>query len=718
MSLRPGNPFYFLFSPTGQQAIEATSIVVSDAPFSANPLASNPYPQSLRIQFSLKSGAGAPALRPLGPGLLTFRFDTDSGLQPPEPPDAVIENYDQWPTVGWLRLNFKDDKVIQRIQQITGLPVAPSDVWYSSIRLTKEFLFETLRKLPIGKVIADKKDSVPPDTPEALKQTISGFLKGRLFARLISGTQASGDSQVTLDMPKLAPIGADPSAFVFYVTTGFGRDPFDGEKTGFENPNNVADAWEPAHPRNGIIPARLVYRNLRTHALGNLIDANPGNPVPDRILATSAGTGVPDYYPVRFTRIWKAGEEFSVHFPSQVVSATHLGTGQRIQQRLAAHGILFPALTQLESLSGQQFSISLTNPSQKPEREMRWLTGGAPFVWEDPADTLPITVLPPKATQTPQTLPHLILRRRMAQEVLYDRRDRPVGVGPSCTFFSLRRTVRAFVNNRIAGGRLNFEVFYDQHGTHVQGKNSATTRSLVIEALGGPVAQVVLDGQPNHRAGAQFPEDSVERKRAINNEAKRLIPVFEKLFPRIIQPQPDDHFPLPDDTTTGKVAYLVWQSVVESFQGNRTRRLYAREWLGSGGAGSIVVVGLAGDYAVNPGQTTIRQPGETDESFRSRMVEDMLAGNLEPGAPLQFWNLYSDLEHIRDRQVPDDETDDEGHSPIFVKYVETNGVRTGITLLDQGGLDDVIRTGTPGNYILPWSPRHKPQVWIAANWLE
>lgn len=718
MPIRPGNPFYFLFSRDDQLSIDATSLVVTDIPFSSDPLVSDPYPQSLQIQFSLKAGGRIPKLRPLGPGLMTFHFDPQPGLAPPEPKDAIVENYDKWPTVGRLRLTFKDPQVIERIKKITGLPVGPSDVWYSSVKLTRNFLFETLPKLPITKVIADKKNTVPPNTPDGVKQIVSGFLNGLLYARLISGTQSSGDSQVKLEMPELAPKTGD--TFNFYITTGFSRDPFDGEKGDYENRNAVNSNWEPAHPHNGIIPSRLIYRNLRRHSLGDMIDADAGNPVPDRILATAAQRDdVPEYYPVLFTRIWKPVEDFSVHFPSQVVKATHIQTGRQILQRLPAHGALFLSLTRIESLGGVRFSIEVQNPGGKPDREMWWLTGGVANIWQDPASNSAVNIDPPPASQTVTGIPHLQLRRRMGQEIIYDRKHRPTGFGATCTFFSLRRTVRALVNNRIAGGRLNFEVYYLNNVVH--GVNTVATRKLVIEAIGTAAAAVVLNGQPNHRVGEGLGGDA--QSAAIGDEAIRLMLVLEKLFPRFVVPQ-DGLFPRPKDTAEGRVAYFVWQSIIDQFQADTTWRLFADDWCGAGGAGAIQVPGLASDFAVNPGQTTIRQPGETDQSFRSRIVEDMLSGNLQPGAPLQFWDLFIDFDKIRDRTVPPTPPPParrlaaEGHSPIFLEYRGPAGSPTGMAVLDQTGVQICDRKGTAGSYILPWTSGHDPEVWVAANWME
>ena len=69
------------------------------------------------------------------------------------------------------------------------------------------------------------------------------------------------------------------------------------------------DASEPTLPGNGALPAREVYREMRSH----MIDAAPGKTVPDLVLAS-----FPDaarYFPVQFTRTWERIDNTSVRFP-------------------------------------------------------------------------------------------------------------------------------------------------------------------------------------------------------------------------------------------------------------------------------------------------------------------------------------------------------------------------------------------------------------------
>jgi hypothetical protein len=704
MALRAGNPFYFLFSAADQALIDLSTLQIEDVAYAANPATADPYPQSLRLRFSLTTAGGtAPKLSPLGPGLLTFHADPAAGKTAPSPAQAVIANYASWPTTGRLRLTIgvPDLDAQKRLMDITGLPVVPSDLWYGPVTLTENFLFQTLPQLPVAKVIGGRTNTPTPGTPDAVKQTVSGFLKGKFSALIVSGEQASADTQSAHEMPALAP--APSGDFDFYVTAAFTAAPCDGEPGDFENANGVTDDWEPSHPKNGAIPARLVYRMLRTHASGDLIDGAPGTALADAILAP--GSTATDYYPICFTRVWKRIEDRSVHFPSQVVRAEQIaaGTPYVVEQRLPVHGVLFIALDPIRRLAGTDFRISLSNPSGKAEREMWWLTGGVPNVWQDAAANVAVTVTLPPAAQALQSPPHILLRRRMSQEVLYDRKSRPTNDGAACTFFSLRRAVRALVNNRIAGGRLNFEVFVVHNA--IRGNNAPATRDLVKEALAG-AESAILDGKPDHTGDPEV-------------EAPKLKPVLETLFPQVVPAQPGVG---PDPGMTyGALVYWIWQSGVAKFQEAATRRAFDDAWIGGGGAGALAAMGLAVDYAVNPDQTVSRAPNESDASFRGDIVNEMLSGALQPGAALQFWMNFSDLAKIRNRTVPmvghDPVLNGFGHSPVFVRYTGPAGNPTGMVVLDQHGESECPRAGNAGAFILQWSGAN-PDAWIAANWSD
>jgi len=63
----------FLLPVAAHKDIDATQIATADAPYSATPDPTQPYPQSLTVTFPLAAGAaGPPPLQPLLPGELRF----------------------------------------------------------------------------------------------------------------------------------------------------------------------------------------------------------------------------------------------------------------------------------------------------------------------------------------------------------------------------------------------------------------------------------------------------------------------------------------------------------------------------------------------------------------------------------------------------------------------------------------------------------------------
>ena len=110
------------------------------------------------------------------------------------------------------------------------------------------------------------------------------------------------------------------------------------------------------------------------------------------------------------------------------------------------------------------------------------------------------------------------------------------------TYMSLRRTVRALVDNRIAGGRLNFGV----------ASTSALTRGIIHRAwLGTPAsAGIVADNQPPVTTNVGQESDAV-----------KLIPVLEAFFPGNAQQYPFAGMPAnPVILTRGRMLHDLWQS--------------------------------------------------------------------------------------------------------------------------------------------------------------
>lgn len=687
--LRDGNIFYFLFSALDQTLIKATTIVVDEIPYSAVPPTGSAIPQSLRIRFDLVDPKKLPKLRPLAPGKISFRRDPSSGLTPPDPVDVVPSNYSNWPTIGTLMLEV-DLGAQARVAEMTNLLIMPSILWYSNVNLTQDFLFTALPTLEKPDVLTGKSGRVTGTSQKWLENTISGFLKGRAKITLASEAQQADDSLAkVLDMPEVVYKNGQVELI---ITAANDDSPFDGLTANFDNPNKL-NRDDPTHPRNGAIPTLLVYRSLRTHSTkGDMIDAGVGNSVPDRILPTE-----PRYYPIRFTRIWKAEKDCSVHFPSQVVNVQQNNpVSVSFSHRLPAHGILYVALTSIQALN-PFFTISITSPAGSPEREMWWLDGNVQEAWHDQASNIPISIKLKVGSQDPY--PHVILRRRMGQEVIFDRVEPTPGGG--CTYTSLRRAIRALVNNRVAGGRLNFEVFF--YKGKLRGQNRPESRRLVTEALGKTNAMQLIDGAPD-------PNDSSDPNQL------HMRSILEKFFPDTVPPHTLANGMACNPTHSyGWAAFSIWQSDSDKFE-NTEPCEFMDDWLGGGGAGALVALGLAADYAVNPGQTIIRNTGESAASFAERIARQMLSGVLQPGAALQLWDSVSAFDDIRKRQLGVGIAS--GHSPIFLKYDGPANAPTGIFVLDQGGKEVRCPFDLIGNNRkLVWRFM-EPDVWIAANWSE
>jgi hypothetical protein len=207
-------------------------------------------------------------------------------------------------------IEILDISVLKRLEDISKLAVIPNRFWYSKVELTETFLFDSLLALRSA-AIGLKKGAMASSDKKWIKLAISGFLKGLVKIDLTLGAQPADDSVNKVAMPSVVSKNGN---IELVISAAAAENPFDGDTPngknifgGFEKQPNV-NRQNPAHPLNGAIPALHVYRSLR----GKMIDAAPGSPVPDAMLPPE-----PQYFPVRFTRIWKPEKDCSVHFPSQ-----------------------------------------------------------------------------------------------------------------------------------------------------------------------------------------------------------------------------------------------------------------------------------------------------------------------------------------------------------------------------------------------------------------
>lgn len=658
----------FCFSADQQARIDATSLAVADVPYAAAPPAGQPYPQALRLSFRLNGAVPPPQVVPLFPGLLRFIPDPAATGTLPKPEDVQLTDaaYATWRTVGTLRVAL--DVTVGRDLPLLlpGLEVLPNVVWYSPVRISRDFLFTSLLT-GLARRSVGGTPSVGPNNPAWEREAVSAFLAGRYEPVLAEGASASADDAALHPLPTVAP--ADDQSVTLFITVAARQDPQDGLRRVFDDRSAGVDADDPAHKRNGAIPARHVLRMLRPH----LIDAPSGAPIPDRILEQGGTT--PRYHALRFTRTWQVVPNCSVTFPEQQAVVADDAGNSLATQRLAAHGVLW-----LSSPSnGVPPRIRVT-----VNGDMRWIDGATGDVWRHAAGLAPLAF---DLSAVPS--PHVQLRMRMSEAMLVEPRYRPGG--PRCTYMSMRRSLRALVDNRIAGGRLNFG----------SASTGAPTRALIDAAWAGlgVTAQSVANNRPVPHL---LPDVG----------APRLIPVFSAFFPAMV---PAENI---DGSTArtriyrgGEMAYRIWQSILLAFEAEGTKRNFPSAHVGRGGAGALVATGLAAGYEVDP----VRSAGESDNAYFDRIVNAMLTG-LEPGAVLQFWHRDVDFEDIRARRTGEVITS-YGHSPVFVRYVLTAGNVTAVRIIDQSGEFDCPVTGAAGNRRIEWRG-YSQEVWIAANWEE
>jgi hypothetical protein len=470
------------------------------------------------------------------------------------------------------------------------------------------------------------------------------------------------------------------------ISCALAQNPQDAPDKQFEEPPPLAGREEPLHPRNGLVPAREVYRRLRQTMGADPADVRLGR-LMDAVLID--WPAAPRFLPIVFTRTWSAVPNCSAFFPRQSVQLRSNGVVIH-DESLPAHGIVYvsqqPPQTGQPVPAAPQVQVSLTGT-------MNWIPGGTGS-WRQPAGD---TALQVDLELTPK--PHYSVRLPM-QEAIFSDRTRPNPGGMSCTFLSLRRTVaRALVDNRIAGGRLNYGVGYTSPATREIIK--AAFAEVPASVVPKPTVGLVADNKPDPFGNPDL--------------ASTLEPVLRAFFSdsAVQQPGPGSSAVIYDK---GQMVYRLWQSIIQSFQDNSTRRNFSDDHIGRGAPGSMVAVGLAA-FHLDP----VQNGAEADEEYFDRIVGLMLVGLL-PGALLQFWNRDSDFLDIKNRVVTFDGDGNPdisyGHSPLFVGYVKDGvGNAVGLRILDQYGESNAMVVGLPGARRIEWHGA-KQQIWIAANWTE
>ena len=670
------NVLRFLFSKDDAVQVNPETIVVQDAPYAASPVAGEPYPQSMDITFSLASDKKvAPQVRPLFPGAMTFLGDADATGEFPTPSDVAEENYADWKTRGTLMVAIRKPSDLAALRdQFGSVEVVPTIVWYSGIILTKEFLFETLvTHLHKDRIYVGSNGGVIcPGNDDWKKHAISGFLKGKYRPKLsLRDTPAEDD--VTKPMPIVADTGN--SKFRLIVSCATRGRPQDARQAELDDLASTLNYEDPAHPANGAIPARHVYRLARRH----LIDGSDRNVAAKAILAD--WPSAPRYFTIRCTRTWRIQENVSMHFPQQRIEVKgHQAATSPADQRLPIHGVFY-----------------LVQPPDKPppsephvdvsfHGNMRWINGKQPHVWRKKAKNDSLEIDFSEQADNPA---HIQLRLPMSSAIVKEPFDAPGGA--ICTYLSMRRSLRALIDNRITGGRLNFG----------RGRTSRATSAMIDDAWSATGSDLRSKVVANNQ-----PPILVTVPAAGAAARGQLLPIWEVFFPQIAnQVVAGGNGSV--QHTLGRVVYEIWQSNLDPAQHLDSRNNYPDEVVGRGAPGALVVCGLATAYAVD-GLEKANDSGET--AYLDRLANEIV-DVLQTGAVLQFWNRRTDFDGLRARVAG---VASYGHSLI---YRQTLAGRAGIRVIDQGGTGDCLKSGPQSNQRIKWLEKAQ-DIWIAANWDE
>ncbi|MBK7820667.1 MAG: hypothetical protein IPJ61_06230 [Tessaracoccus sp.] len=663
----------FFLSAADAARVAPGSLRVSEGPLDG--------PASMDVSFTvLDPLAGPPQLRPLFPGALTFVADPAAPGTLPEPAATQLTpaGYATWRTRGTLRVTVTDAAVDAALKDHTSaLGVQPNVAFYSPVQLSQDFLLTTLPTRLRKDTVKGAGTVVRPANAAWPRHAVSRFLQGSHAPVLRLGTVAADDDVIAHPMPTvvMAP-GGDVS---LRIVVARAQSPQDGPDSALDALAPGIAAADPRHPRNAPLPAREVYRTLRPH----MIDAAVGSAVPDACLASWPAAR--RYFPFRVTRTWQDVPNFSVLFPPRS-AVVDISTAPTMTLGLPAHGVVFVPQDPGSGTPPATPSLSLTGFTPLPTT---FLDGATPDAWRVKSRTTPVVLSTAKPT-------HVILRRPLREEILADPVF-PAPEGARCTYMSLRRATRAFVDHRVTGGRL----------AHERAKTAPVTRDLMAAAWpADPAAPERV--RKALKVASRILLNANPPPSAPPGRARDLENVWIAFFPDDVPAQDIDGTGSLARTkvyTGGEMFYALWQTIEGVLKGNGTKRNFSNEFVGTGAPGAIVAVGLSSGFLTRPPHAA---PHPTAADLTAN-VDDMLTA-LTPGTMLQFWNLTTDYRVERSR-VGDIE--EYGHSPLFQRYLPVvNGKPSGIVVVDQYGDGH----GCPvANGQITWGGARQA-VWIAAQW--
>ncbi|MCP5028821.1 MAG: hypothetical protein GY929_21320 [Actinomycetia bacterium] len=676
----------FLFDAANRPTIDVTTVTVNETALATGIAPHLPPPQTLQIGFQPLTMIGAPEVQLPFAGRLTFLADpTAPGTQPTADEIILIETEaTDWRRRGTLLLDASAEAEQELAAALGDPPVTPNRMWIGPVELTPDFLLATLPTIASGVVRTDLGSLLIPGDPGWDAHAISAFLAGRFNPWIDNTLNGGGPADpppttlAVLPMPEVADPGDGSGLSLELNVARHQRTPQDGPAEALLGLDPDLALTDPRHPANGAIPAAWFLRQTQSATA----DALPGDPWVEAIVPS---TPTLNHVLVHFTRTMDRTPNFS-----HVLAQLHV----RIQSAnstvypLAAHGVLFIPVNGPNASNDFGGELMLSDwsgtPSTVADSPISWLDGSTPDSWRVKGRQIPILFGPGGLVDR-----HILVRRRMRDQMMLE----PAVKNPAimaCTFMSLRRTIRAIIDNRACGGRLIGEQLTD-------GRTLAETARMLADvitpdAMGNsdlPDADptVLHDGGPDP-AGSHLDGS-----------------FFMRRYLHALFPDPPPNHP-GCDRIFGEVLYDLWQTQIADITTLGSHRPdYEDQYLARGAAGAIVAMGLAGWVLNEP------RNGRTDREWIEAMAHG-LDGVLTPGDLLQKWSHLNDFEGVANRTAST--VSKPGHSPVFARYRDVANGHFTMVLYDQHGENTYwTKTRQDGTFAIVIS-----DYWAAATWTE
>ncbi len=628
----------FFLSKEDQDRIVDNSISIEDVKEDGSNLPDDIYReegvwahQSLMIKFKVKDpNNGAPKLVPFFKKGRFHTIPSDGSNSPIK----VALAYD-------FTMDFKLDEDIEFFNLVNSLDsnikVFPNKVWYYPLDISLDYLENISSSLFSDvsyKFLKDNNFDVTSYYQSNRTFFEDSFLSGNLDITT-SGNKSFEDLEW---LPQLVMAG--DGSITIVITMAQHRPPQD-TKISFDTYHNTSEnitSDSIKYAGNALIPPRYVFNTYR-----GLINYTENNCKVFQALKNSD-----PYFFLQFTRTAEKITNFSFFFPGQTIEIVPKNSSSNIlpwRGRIPAHGLIFLYKKSLITSNTTNNTITISTPSHtSPSLEMSMLKGSADC-WKRPGKTdEDIDIDLSRGDE------YVVLRLRMRDAVFLSEENAKNKVPgenmeckkenfvtqqsdgySACTYFSLRRVVRALVDNRIAGGRLNNKLNSTDNLTSV----------LIKDVLGTKPKDYLINNGP--LASPYF-------KKPVEKNNLKLYSIMTALFPE-----------QENGKKKGEKAYYIWQSSINKMckKSNNNEGLDLKDNRGDGAAGAMVYLGLA-KYVIYPG---------TSYNYNEIASEVTAKKDYEKGALIQFWTdgrTYKDIRNGRSqKQIEDKGYSLTGHSMIM-----------------------------------------------------